>query len=538
MINRIRNLSFFKKTIIISTLAVLIVGLMTVLISFRLQTNATKQLLSDQVVSVANLWKTTMSLYDIEQANIATSDEDFAVRKLSYLLNKIDEKHSTYTQGYLFPGHIPNDKRFKPIATPQILLDKGFGQASQYVASDEFYIAFSNTVENKVSSYTDIYQDEFGTWITAFSPIFNEMTGEVIAVLGVSIDASFLYHYQIDLLLSLLLSCFIILIITFIIQMMGLKKVMAPLKELFTGIHEVSKGNFKIKLKQAKDKEIAELSLKFNEMTGQLQQLFERLEATSEQFGRNYSDTHELQGFEKAIGDMEHIIHERKLQLELQRAERMNAIGQLAASVAHEIRNPMTVVKGFLQIFSSKEIMSVEEKEYIQLMISEMNRAETIINDYLSMAKPDIEDTEVINCSEIVRTVTDLITSYAILTSKISIHLLIDGDYFVRGNKSELKQVLLNIMKNAIEAMKEDGQLTISLISQDDEIIFSISDTGIGMSSDELGRLGTPFYSLKEKGTGIGLMVCYQIIERMKGRIEVQSEKNHGTTFIISLPSL
>ncbi len=91
---------------------------------------------------------------------------------------------------------------------------------------------------------------------------------------------------------------------------------------------------------------------------------------------------------------MQNIMEKSKSHRDLQRAEKMNAIGQLAASVAHEIRNPMTVVKGFLQIFLAKEQMSDEERMYIRLMIDEMNRAETIINDYLSMAKPDLEQTK------------------------------------------------------------------------------------------------------------------------------------------------
>ncbi|WP_078546280.1 ATP-binding protein [Litchfieldia alkalitelluris] len=535
MINNFRRMSFFKKTIIISTVSVLIVGILTAFISFKIQTDLTKQLLSDQAVSLANLWKTTMSVNDIERAKTANSDDNPAVKRLSYLLSKIDEKHSTFSQAYLFPAEIPENRVFEPIATPQILLDKGFGSTSSYKASHEFHHAFSKTISTNVSSYTDTYSDQFGTWITAFSPIFNQH-GKMVAVLCVSIDSSFIYQFQINILVSLLLSCVVIFLITLILQTLSMKKVMSPLKELFIGFHEVSRGNFNIKLKPSNDTEIGDLSLKFNEMTKQLHILFEQLDATSEQLSHKLTNSKELQGFEKAIGDMDRIIQDRKIQLELQRAERMNAIGQLAASVAHEIRNPMTVVKGFLQIFHSKEIMSDEEKEYIQLMIAEMNRAETIINDYLSMAKPDIEDIETINCTEIVKTVTDLITSYAMLKSNISINLQIDGIYIVRGNRSELKQVLLNIMKNAIEAIKEEGLLSIKLTKENEMIKFIITDTGIGMTGDEITRLGTPFYSLKEKGTGIGLMVCYQIVERMKGSIEVISKKNRGTSFIVSLP--
>ena len=214
----------------------------------------------------------------------------------------------------------------------------------------------------------------------------------------------------------------------------------------------------------------------------------------------------------------------------------MNAIGQLAASVAHEIRNPMTVVKGFLQIFLSKEQMSDEERMYIRLMIDEMNRAETIINDYLSMAKPDLEQTERINGKELAEKAMDLMNSYAMMAKNITMMAPRIEEIEIKGNKSELQQVLINMLKNGIEAMKDGGQLSLSLYQEGQFGVFKVSDTGIGMTQDELKRLGTAFYSLKEKGTGMGLTVCYQIVERMKGKIEVESEKGVGTTFRIYVP--
>jgi two-component system, sporulation sensor kinase B len=230
------------------------------------------------------------------------------------------------------------------------------------------------------------------------------------------------------------------------------------------------------------------------------------------------------------------ILKETKLLKELQRAEKMNAIGQLAASVAHEIRNPMTVVKGFLQIFLSKDGLSEEEHMYVKLMLEEMNRAEKIINEYLSLAKPDLEFSEKVNAGELAHKVMDLMNSYALMSKSIGMKTHVSGDVFIKGNVSELKQVLINILKNGIEAMKDGGTLSLTVREEGHSGIFEIFDTGIGMSEDELQRLGTAFYSLKEKGTGMGLMVCYQIIERMRGSIQVESEKGVGTTFRIILP--
>ena len=165
-----------------------------------------------------------------------------------------------------------------------------------------------------------------------------------------------------------------------------------------------------------------------------------------------------------------------------------------------------------------------------------MNRAETIINDYLSLAKPDMEQTESINGKELAEKAMDLMNSYAMMSKNISMETSILEKVAVKGNKNELQQVLINMLKNGIEALKDGGQLYLSLYEEGEYGVFEISDTGIGMTEEEMKRLGTAFYSLKEKGTGMGLTVCYQIIERMRGRIEVKSEKGIGTTFKIYVP--
>ncbi|MEH7223813.1 ATP-binding protein [Bacillus sp. JJ1566] len=224
------------------------------------------------------------------------------------------------------------------------------------------------------------------------------------------------------------------------------------------------------------------------------------------------------------------------LQRELRRSEKMNVISQLAASVAHEVRNPLTTVNGFLQLIIRDENITEKQRNYIDITLSELNRAQSIINDYLSLAKPNNSSTQLINISEELAKTVELMTSYSNIQN-IEVQTSIENRLFINGNKDEIKQVLINIIKNAIEAVGNDGLLTIDAFSNDNDIIVKITDNGPGMTREQLSKIGTPFYSTKDKGTGVGLTICFQIIEQLKGSIEVESAIGKGTSFIIKLPT-
>lgn len=225
-----------------------------------------------------------------------------------------------------------------------------------------------------------------------------------------------------------------------------------------------------------------------------------------------------------------------QIQLELQQADKLNVISQLSASVAHEIRNPMTTVQGFLQLMISDPQLQQNYKDYIDISLKELNDAQSIINDYLSLAKPHTEGFSNINLSTEVKNVVSLINSYTNIKN-IRIESSIQDSLYMNGNKVELKQILVNIMKNGIEAMEENGLLTIRLYSKLEEIFIEITDTGSGMTKEQVQKMGTPFYSTKEKGTGVGLTISYQLIHAMKGKVEIDSECGVGTKFTIRFPN-
>ncbi|MFT4416190.1 ATP-binding protein [Fredinandcohnia humi] len=228
------------------------------------------------------------------------------------------------------------------------------------------------------------------------------------------------------------------------------------------------------------------------------------------------------------------IIYDKRIQS----AERLNIVSQIAAAVAHEVRNPMTSIKGFLQLILQEKNLNESQNKYIEISLSELNRAEAVINDYLSLAKhTTTEDFIDLNISTELHSILDIMTSYT-NTHNIAIESSIQEGIFTKGKKNEFKQAILNIMKNSVEAINKNGKLTVRAYQKNSNLYIEIKDNGIGMSQKQVEQLGTPYYSTKDKGTGIGLTVTYKIIRDMKGKISVQSKKEVGTVFIIELPSL
>jgi len=229
----------------------------------------------------------------------------------------------------------------------------------------------------------------------------------------------------------------------------------------------------------------------------------------------------------------EKIVERRKLKKEISKAEKLHTIGELAASIAHEIRNPLTVVNGFLQIMRKEE--KGNHSQYIQLIIHELNRAEMIINDYLNLAKPQLEKIEKVDLSIVLKEVCTVLEAYAIKNGVDLKHWL-HQSIIVQSDRNQLKQVFVNIIKNAIEATPNGGYVDVRLTEKSSKAIITISDNGKGMSQEELDKIGTLFYTTKEFGTGLGTSVAISIIEKMNGKIHYSSEIGKGTTVEIHVP--
>lgn len=232
-------------------------------------------------------------------------------------------------------------------------------------------------------------------------------------------------------------------------------------------------------------------------------------------------------------------IQEQQLYYEqLQQSERQRMTGQLAAAVAHEIRNPLTVVKGFLQLYERDEKIDKEAKGHFHLMIDELEVAEHVISQFLTVSKPD-KDLPIIEIDMelALNSVVDLVRTYGLLRDN-SISLLLEENCMLRINRIEFNQLMINIVKNAMEASKQGQEVQIhtKIDKKRDMVEISVVDYGRGMDQEEVKLLGVPFYSLKSKGTGLGMMISFNIVEKFKGKMKIYSKKGIGTTVRIYLP--
>ncbi|MFA5383775.1 MAG: ATP-binding protein [Eubacteriales bacterium] len=219
----------------------------------------------------------------------------------------------------------------------------------------------------------------------------------------------------------------------------------------------------------------------------------------------------------------------RKFEKEMLRLERLNLIGQMAAGIAHEIRNPMTTVRGYLQYISDKK-ECVPFKDIFDLMIDELDRTNSIVTDYLSLSKHKAIELKIQNLNDIIKAAYPLIQADV---KKAGVKLVVETDKIpdLPLDEKEIRQLIFNLVRNSIEAMTNGGVLTIRTYWDDKDVVMAVQDQGAGIDSEFIEKVGTPFFTTKENGTGLGLAVCHSIADRHNAVIEIHSGSN-GTTFL------
>ena len=237
-----------------------------------------------------------------------------------------------------------------------------------------------------------------------------------------------------------------------------------------------------------------------------------------------------------AIASISRNITSRKQSEEMiRRSEKLSVVGQIAAGVAHEVRNPLTTLRGFVQLQQQTGSLS---PAHLEVMLGELDQINMIVSEFLVFAKPQANRFQPIAIMGLVGNIMMLLDSEAKM-SNVQLTLLADDDLpEVIGEANQLKQVFVNIMKNSIEAMPGGGVLTIKLErNADNTLILQFIDQGCGIAEEDLLRLGEPFFTKKANGNGLGLMISQQIITAHKGSIVFRSELGKGTCVEISIPT-
>lgn len=229
------------------------------------------------------------------------------------------------------------------------------------------------------------------------------------------------------------------------------------------------------------------------------------------------------------VKDITSLIKAQELSVQ---AEKLSVIGELAAGIAHEIRNPLTSLQGFIKLLSHQ----LNNSLYVSIMEKELHSIEQIANEFLVLAKPHVTDLKLYNPFKLLHHVIELMKVQTNMYNIEMITALSDSIVFVTCNENELKQVFLNIVKNAIEAMPNGGRLYIQtrLTTQTAEII--VRDNGHGIPREDLKKVGSPFFTTKPEGTGLGILVSKRIIKMYNGDLDISSQVGKGTTVKITLP--
>ncbi|MED1800253.1 sensor histidine kinase [Brevibacillus porteri] len=235
--------------------------------------------------------------------------------------------------------------------------------------------------------------------------------------------------------------------------------------------------------------------------------------------------------FSKCVSDKELFIRHAQ-------NEKIQTMSHVAASLAHEVRNPLTAVKGFLKLIQESPENLVKIDQYIRISLDEVQRTEAILTEYLAISKPLKERHEIINVSEHLHAIREVMLPFANMHNVELTLQDFERPVTIKANPDEFKQVLVNFIKNAIEACSDisDGKVSLDLLIERNKALLVIKDNGVGMDAGQISRLGTIYFSTKTTGTGLGLTYSYHVIHAIGGTVNVSSKPRVGTKFTIMLP--
>ena len=253
-----------------------------------------------------------------------------------------------------------------------------------------------------------------------------------------------------------------------------------------------------------------------------------------ERFSKKESAYYEINVLNRAFQSMVEAIEQREK--ELLRTEKLKYVGQLAAGVAHEIRNPITTIRGFFQLMKDQPYDEKVFRNYIDIIIEELNRMNGIVGELLNLSKPYQLVVKDYNVNDLMDEII-LLQRGELHKRNITIKRNNDCDKLISTDRNKLYQVIINVIQNSRDAFQKEGIISISFESTIDKVRIIISDNGPGIPKGVLSKIGTPFYTTKEHGTGLGIATSMKIMEELEGSFEITSKLGKGTKIVLTVPA-
>ena len=226
----------------------------------------------------------------------------------------------------------------------------------------------------------------------------------------------------------------------------------------------------------------------------------------------------------------------KELQIELRRNERLAALGKMAAGVAHELRNPLSSIKGLTLLLKGKFHNDEEGINTAEILVQEVERLNRSIGELLDYARPEKLELKKIDIFDVIEKAVSLIT-VDLETAEVRLEMNCTQGHYVKGDNDKLNQVFLNLLLNALQAVEQHGTISIKTLRKDGQVVCSIEDDGCGLNEDDIAKVFDPYFTTKKDGTGLGLAMSAKIIEEHSGSIEIRSSIGSGTLVSVSLPS-
>lgn len=476
-----------------------------------------------------------------EELKALNANYQLRLQELSELKNDMDHLLSSTKIGMIFLDHRLRVKRFTPVVTKEInLMPIDVDRPLEHITHNFAAYSIVKDAEEAIRTFKPMekeIQSTNGSWYSLSIQPYRTMEKETKGVILTLVDISEIksagtelqkLSYAIEQSPSIMVIAKLNGSIDYVNQKFTEQTGYLPQDVIGRSLWDIHTPAYTQPMQQ----QVLDLLASGNKWTGEV----ESEKKNKETFWEGVS----ILPIKNPEGKIVHIlkvsqdITERKNTEELLRkSEMLSAVGQLAAGIAHEIRNPLTALKGFTKLLDA----GTNNKTYTQIMTAELDRIETIISELLVLAKPQIWNFYKKDVIFVLQDVLILLETQAIMNNVEIITDFEPGIPPITCVENQLKQVFINLLKNGIEAMPEGGILHVGVSRHDHQYVqITFSDQGCGIAEDKIPKLGEPFYSTKDKGTGLGLMVSFKIIQNHDGKIAIKSEVNRGTSVEILLP--